>query len=157
MTAFMLICVVMIVIAIFIWRPRSFGRYPIASLRPKYKALGAPVPVVPIPGIDDNLEHLGPRGVAEGAPSYESYNVKFDLENFNVRTLYDKIEDQTLHMSSQLSRHQADLKGFFDRIMGQTEKLRDMLDNLDVSALIKVSIQWKSLLKRAVLGSDSCL
>jgi len=55
-----------------------------------------------------------------------------------VRTLYDKLEDQTLHMSSQLSRHQADLKGFFDRIMGQTDKLRDMLDNLDVSALIKV-------------------
>lgn len=56
-----------------------------------------------------------------------------------MRTLYDKLEDQTLHMSSQLSRHQADLKGFFDRIMGQTDKLRDMLDNLDVSALIKVT------------------
>jgi len=68
----------MLVIAIFIWRPRSFGKYPIASLRPKYKALGAPVPVVPLPGIDDNLDELGPRGVAEGAPAtYESHNVRW--------------------------------------------------------------------------------
>ena len=135
----MLICVVMLVIAIVIWRPRSFGRYPVRALRPKYKALGAPVPVVPIPGIIDSPDELGPRGIAEGAISYESRAVRFELENFNVKTLYDKLEDQTLHVSSQLARHQQDLRGFYDRISQQAEKLKEMLNNMDVSALIKVT------------------
>lgn len=50
MTVFMLVCIIMLVIAVIIWRPRSIGRYPIRALRPKYAALGAPIPVVPIPG-----------------------------------------------------------------------------------------------------------
>lgn len=61
------------------------------------------------------------------------------LENFNVRTLYDKLEDQTLHISSQLARHQADLRGFYDRISQQTEGLKKMLDNLDVSKLAEAT------------------
>ena len=134
----MLICVVMLVIAIVIWRPKSFGRYPVRALRPKYKALGAPIPVLPIPGIMDNPEELGQRGVAEGAVAYESQAVRFELENFSVRTLYDKLEDQTLHVSSQLARHQQDLRGFYDRISQQAEKLKEMLNNMNVSALIKV-------------------
>ena len=61
------------------------------------------------------------------------------LENFNVRTLYDKLEDQTLHISSQLARHQSDLRGFYDRISQQTEGLKDMLDKLDVSKLAQAT------------------
>lgn len=61
------------------------------------------------------------------------------LEHFNVRTLYDKLEDQTLHISSQLARHQADLRGFYDRISQQTEGLKTMLDNLDVSKLAEAT------------------
>ena len=81
---------------------------------------------------------LGPRGSPEGA-SFDSPNVRFELENFNVRTLYDKLEDQTLHVSSQLARHQADLRAFYDRISQQAEKLKGMLDSMDVSALIKAT------------------
>ena len=51
MTIFMLVVIIMLVIAVIIWRPKSIGRYPIRTLRPKYKALGAPIPVVPIPGL----------------------------------------------------------------------------------------------------------
>ena len=139
----MLVLVVMIVIAVVIWRPKNFSRYPLRALRPKYKALGAPVPVVPIPGIIDSVDDLGPRGVAEGAPAHESPSVRFELENFSVRTLYDKLEDQTLHVSSQLARHQSDLRSFFDRISQQTEKLKGMLDNMDVSALIQATRDLK--------------
>merc|ERR1719494_1754363 len=53
MTAFMLVCVIFLVIAVIIWRPKNFGRYPVRALRPKYKALGAPIPVTPIPGVED--------------------------------------------------------------------------------------------------------
>ena len=128
--------------------PPSSGIYPIQMLRPKYKALGAPVPVVPIPGVDDNPD-LGPRTDAEGAASgFEAYPIYYGsggngglLENFNVRTLYDKLEDQTLHIASQLARHQSDLRGFYDRISQQTEGLKNMLDNLDVSAIAKAMEQ----------------
>ena len=88
---------------------------------------------------------LGPRGIAEGAPAgFESYSytgvgTKGLLENFSVRTLYDKLEDQSLHISSQLARHQADLRGFYDRICQQTEGLKQMLQNLDVSALARAT------------------
>jgi hypothetical protein len=77
--------------------------------------------------------------VAEGAPSYQTESVKFELENFNVRTLYDKLEDQTLHVTSQLSRHQADLRGFYERISQQAENLKQMLNNMDVTALIEAT------------------
>ena len=89
-------------------------------------------------GIDDHVYNLGPRGSPEGA-SFDSPSVRFELENFNVRTLYDKLEDQTLHVSSQLARHQSDLRAFYDRISQQAEKLKGMLDNIDVSALIKAT------------------
>lgn len=135
----MLICVVMLLIATIIWRPRNFGRYSFRALRPKYKSLGAPIPVLPIPGVDDFPCDLGPRGVAEGAPAYQTESVRFELENFNVRTLYDKLEDQTLHVTSQLARHQADLRGFYERISQQAENLKQMLNNMDVTALIEAT------------------
>ncbi len=56
-----------------------------------------------------------------------------------MRTLYDKLEDQSLHMASQLARHQADLRGFYDRICQQTEGLKQMLQSLDVSMLAKAT------------------
>ena len=121
------------------------GIYPIASLRPKYKTLGAPIPSIPIPGVNDYPDGLGPRGDPEGASATLEYYNSFGtsnyglLENFNTRTLYDKIEDQTLHISSQLARHQADLRGFYDRISQQTEGLKHLLDNLDVSKLAQAT------------------
>ena len=121
------------------------GIYPLAALRPKYKTLGAPIPSIPIPGINDYPDGLGPRGDPEGASITVEYNnnnggANFGLlENFNTRTLYDKIEDQTLHISSQLARHQADLRGFYDRISQQTEGLKYLLDNLDVSKLAQAT------------------
>lgn len=61
------------------------------------------------------------------------------MENFNVRTLFDKLEDQSLHMASQLARHQSDLRGFYDRICQQTEGLKQMLQSLDISVLAQAT------------------
>ena len=121
------------------------GIYSIRAVQPKYRSLGAPIPVVPIPGIDDNPSLLlGPRGAPEGAADFDSFvptigSGKGLLENFSVRTLYDKLEDQSLHMTSQLARHQSDLRGFYDRICQQTEGLKQMLQSLDVSVLAKAT------------------
>lgn len=100
---------------------------------------------MPIPGINDNPALLlGPRGAPEGAADFDPFvsginSSKGLLENFSVRTLYDKLEDQSLHMASQLARHQSDLRGFYDRICQQTEGLKQMLQSLDVSMLAKAT------------------
>ena len=53
------------------------------------------------------------------------------LEDFNVRVLYDKLEDQNLHLASQLARQREDLKNFYEKICEQNESLRDLLNNMD--------------------------
>ena len=57
------------------------------------------------------------------------------LEDFNVRVLFDKLEDQNLHLSSQLTRHQEDLRAFYDRIRDQNDELKGMINDLDTSKI----------------------
>ena len=60
------------------------------------------------------------------------------LEEFNVRVLFDKLEDQNLHLASQLARHQDDVRNFYNKICAQNEELKDMLNNLDMDKLEKI-------------------
>ena len=58
-----------------------------------------------------------------------------ELENFNVRVFYDKLEDQNLHLASQLAKQQEDLKGFYEKICNQNEELKRLLKDLDPDKL----------------------
>lgn len=60
---------------------------------------------------------------------------KEDLDNFNVRVFYDKLEDQNLHLASQLAKQQEDLKSFYKKICDQNEELKHLLKNLDPDKL----------------------
>lgn len=53
-----------------------------------------------------------------------SVSGRCDLEEFNVKTLYDKLEDQNLHIASQLARCRKDTQEFYRNICEQTETLK---------------------------------
>ena len=41
-----------------------------------------------------------------------------------MKTLYDKLEDQNLHIASQLARHRKDIQEFYKNICHQTETVK---------------------------------
>ena len=50
-----------------------------------------------------------------------------------MRVLFDKLEDQNLHLSSQLAAHQAQLQAFYGRVSTQNDQLRSLLSSVDVN------------------------
>ena len=58
------------------------------------------------------------------------YERQIDLEGFNVRTLYDKLEDQTIHIVSQLANQADQYVMLYDKIYGETEALKDMFSKV---------------------------
>nr|XP_035953023.1 uncharacterized protein LOC118538874 [Halichoerus grypus] len=122
-------------------RPPLAQACPARAWRPQWRGLGEPhVPTECVPLRDSLLSHedLSPRGSGEGADSKEKaitwgtgepLPVK-TLEDFSIRTLYDKLEDQSLHMAAQLSKHRRDALAFYRGASQQLQGLKDILQNL---------------------------
>ena len=52
----------------------------------------------------------------------------------------DKLEDQNLHLSSQLASHNDQLEAFYDKIAEQNDQLKQMLKDIDpakIDAMLK--------------------
>lgn len=71
-----------------------------------------------------------------------------DLENFNVKVFYDKLEDQNLHMASQLAKQQEDLKSFYKKMCDQNEELKHLLKSLDPAKLEELERKMAERAKR---------
>ncbi|WAR00886.1 hypothetical protein MAR_025258, partial [Mya arenaria] len=155
MIAFFATLCLLLVLAIIIWLPKHAGIHPMLHWAPKYRSLGKPPPVPhylrydpdhwPDKPIESDVkESIGPRVTGDGADADLHAAPNFgggikasekDLEDFNVRVLYDKLEDQNLHLAAQLARQQEDLRSFYNKIQQQNEGLRDLLMNMDPAKL----------------------
>ena len=142
-TGFLVLCIV--VLGILIWRPKSVGIKIPNTLKPRYRRLNEPK-IVYISEASKDLDTLEKRGVGVGAPiPQHPTEISSELENFNVKTFYDKLEDQTLHVSAQLARQQADLVRFYDQILQQTETLKSLVSESQVKASVERNRQFQDV------------
>ncbi|XP_067102747.1 uncharacterized protein si:ch211-286b4.4 [Osmerus mordax] len=135
--------------------------------KPRWRSLGEPCRPVEYVYSQESMDApgqtsmLGNRGEGERAETEEpavcrgdpgGMSGRVELEEFNVKTLYDKMEDQNLHLASQLARHRKDTQQFYKHMCQHTDALRDVLENMDPKKLS----QFKELLDRDVMQGKAC-
>ncbi|XP_072832011.1 uncharacterized protein [Vicugna pacos] len=116
-------------------RPSLAQACPVQTWRPQWRGLGEPhMPMEYVP-LRDSLpfsEDLGPWGSEDGANSSGRAAARgtgkpppaTTLEDISVRTLYDKLEDQSLHVAAQLSKHRDDMLAFYRGACRQLQGLK---------------------------------
>ncbi|KAF3847744.1 hypothetical protein F7725_020772 [Dissostichus mawsoni] len=130
----LLVVVVVLTTTVLVLRPGKAKLVSQWRAKPKWRSLGEPFCPVDCVCSGDSIAvpsqggYLGSRGVGEGAEAEEP---AFQKEELNVKTLYDKLEDQNLHIASQLARHRKDTQEFYRNICQQTETLKNVFDNMD--------------------------
>ncbi|KAM6987470.1 uncharacterized protein LKV04_010315 [Tautogolabrus adspersus] len=140
----LLVVVVVLTTTVLVLRPGKAKLVSQWRMKPKWRSLGEPICPVDCTCSAESIAvpshggFLGSRGVGEGAEAEEpvvtkggSVSGRFDLEDFNVKTLYDKLEDQNLHIASQLARHRKDTQEFYRNICQHTETLTNVFENMD--------------------------
>ena len=141
-----LFIVTLMVLGVFIWKPQAAGIKTPNTLKPKYRRVDEPK-IIYVGDDPKDLDTLEKRGIAVGASITQGapcrHSEPFELENFNVRTFYDKLEDQNLHVSAQLSRQRADLHGFYNKILQQTESLKALASEAQVMATVDRNRQFR--------------
>ncbi|KAM4567238.1 uncharacterized protein PAE49_010636 isoform 2-T2 [Odontesthes bonariensis] len=161
----LLVVVVILTTTVLVLRPSEAKLVTQWKTKPKWRSLGEPFcPAECVCSRESILVQsqggiIGSRGVGEGAEAEEPFISKggslsgcCDLEEFNVKTLYDKLEDQNLHIASQLARHRKDMQEFYRNICQQAESLKNVFENMDTK---KLSILKEILVHNATKDKPS--
>ena len=126
--------VLLLVAIVLVWRPKHWAQKR-ARLAPRYRALNGVNPLAV--GTEDTRLAATTGGIQLGtSEGDESAAVSAGsndslFENFNVRTLYDKLEDQTLFLTTEMSKHNEDLRQLAENINTQTGDMKDMARSID--------------------------
>ncbi|GAB5566196.1 SCO-spondin [Prionailurus iriomotensis] len=119
-------------------RPSLAQACPVRAWRPQWRGLGeSHVPAEYVPLRDSSFcpmknsvrgalgKELIPRrkSLPGVQPCREPLPLK-TLEDFSVRTLYDKLEDQSLHVAAQLSKHRSEALAFYRGASQQLQGLK---------------------------------
>ncbi|GCC23266.1 hypothetical protein chiPu_0001660 [Chiloscyllium punctatum] len=137
------LCILALITALFtvsamVMTPIQSVLNPMQKWKPKWRSLGEPYMPPEYIILKDSLglyETLRPRIAGEGAEAEEESTLivgkslaETELEDFSVRTLYDKLEDQNLHLAAQLNKHKSDVQAFYQHISQQTQELKKILE-----------------------------
>ncbi|XP_053362891.1 uncharacterized protein si:ch211-286b4.4 [Clarias gariepinus] len=144
--ALIVLLIVVLTLSAVLLRPNHANLIAKGRPKPKWRSLGEPIVPVAYVYNGDCMDNtgLGLRGMGEGAEDEEPAvckglkNIFMELEGFNVKTLYDKLEDQNLHLASQLAKHRKDTQEFYRNISQQTDALRDVMENMEPAKLIQL-------------------
>ncbi|XP_049323141.1 zonadhesin isoform X1 [Astyanax mexicanus] len=144
----LVLLIVVLTVSALLLRPNRSSLIAKGRPKPKWRSLGEPKVPMEYVYSGDCSGMLRFRGVGEGAEAEEPAvckgykNALIELEEFNVKTLYDKLEDQNLHLASQLAKHRKDTQEFYRNMCQQTDALRETLENMEPSK----RIQWKKIM-----------
>ncbi|XP_069038919.1 neurogenic locus notch homolog protein 3 isoform X1 [Lepisosteus oculatus] len=145
---FLALVVVVLTTSALVLKPAHTHLNPLRKYRPKWRSLGEPsIPAGYIcsGGSWESPTTPGTRVVGEGAEAEEPAVFKGEvrkgpreLEDFNVKTLYDKLEDQTLYLTSQLSKHRRDTQEFYKNICQQIDTAKEIVEQLSSTELTQL-------------------
>jgi len=103
------------------------------AVEPRYRELGSELDMDQFAqrGTHDIVDEKGSINYRGGKDPTEDdewhRNEKLTLEGFSVHTLYDKLEDQTIHVNSHLQAHERGFLHHYDKLGKATEQLKALL------------------------------
>ncbi|XP_073441079.1 uncharacterized protein [Dendrobates tinctorius] len=150
----LLIVMVSLLVLTLVLRPSLYTPCPLKNWKPRWRSLGEPYIPPEYVLTQDSLqfyESVGTHGSGEMQDngkkeiSYGSVHRScvHILEDFNVRTLFDKLEDQNLHLTSQLGRHRNETLSFYKAFIHRIQVLKEMLQTFELGT--NKSVEWRKI------------
>lgn len=111
---FLLFVALLLLLAVYVWRPKEGHREPLYRWKPWHRLLGRPA--VLKSSVAMRSSFVGEEGDGPMGP-----------EKFTTSVFYDKLEDQNLHLNCQLSQEVHDMRRFFQKVHDQNEALKELV------------------------------
>ncbi|XP_069804021.1 uncharacterized protein [Dendropsophus ebraccatus] len=165
------IIMVTLLVLTLVLRPSLYTPSPLKNWKPRWRSLGEPYIPPQYVLTKDSLQFyeavgacgsgemldIGKREISYGSDERRSISV---LEDFNVRTLFDKLEDQNLHVTSQLARHRNETLSFYKAFIHRIQVLKEMLQTLELGSnkcgeWRKIPLECEEESTRATMSSQS--